>query len=99
MTYFEDNITSEVLEEVKYCTYEELGAHILTWNCNMVEPESLKPKDIEKLLNFSRKDVDIIIVCLQEMVELNSYNVILGNNETITQTWKKVLWNHLNEGN
>lgn len=48
------------------------------------------------MFNFSRDDVDIVIICLQEMVELNSYNVILGNNDTITQTWRKVLWNHIN---
>ena len=30
------------------------------------------------------------------MVELNSYNVILGNNETITEVWRKILWNHVN---
>ena len=65
----------------------------------MVEPETFKPKDVEKLLNFSRKDVDIVVVCLQEMVELNSYNVILGNNETITQTWRKVLWDNINQNN
>lgn len=30
------------------------------------------------------------------MVELNSYNVILGNNESIIQIWKEVLWDHIN---
>ena len=46
----------------------------------MVDPTVLQEKDLNKLFNFSRNDVDIVIVCLQEMVELNSYNVILGNN-------------------
>lgn len=65
----------------------------------MADPAALRPKDLEKLLNFSRPDVDIIVICLQEMVELNSYNVILGNNDSITQTWRKILWNHINEQN
>lgn len=36
--YFEDNIVSGVLDQTKYCTYEEFGAYIVTWNCNMVNP-------------------------------------------------------------
>ena len=63
----------------------------------MVDPESLKPKDLDRLLDFHPQDVDIIIVCLQEMVELNSYNVLLGNNDTITTMWRKVICNHLSK--
>lgn len=62
----------------------------------MVDPETLTAKDVERLFNFSREDVDIVIVCLQEMVELNSYNVILGNNDSVTQNWRKTLWSHIN---
>jgi hypothetical protein len=32
------------------------------------------------MFNFPRESADIVVICLQEMVELNSYNVILGNN-------------------
>lgn len=63
----------------------------------MVDPESLKPKDLDRLFDFHPQDVDIIVVCLQEMVELNSYNVLLGNNETITTIWRKIIWNYLNK--
>ena len=99
MEYFEDNITSEILrkEELKYCTHEEYGIYVVTWNCNMVDPTALQEKDLNKFLNFPRENVDFIVICLQEMVELNSYNVILGNNETITQAWRKVIYNHLHE--
>jgi hypothetical protein len=62
----------------------------------MVDPQSLKPKDFDRMLEFSREEVDIIIIGLQEMVELNSYNVLLGNNETITGIWKKTIINILN---
>lgn len=31
----------------------------------MVDPESLTSKDVERLFNFSREDVDIVVVCLQ----------------------------------
>ena len=68
---------------------------MLTWNCNMVDPESLKPKDLQRLFDFHPQDVDIIVVCLQEMVELNSYNVLLGNNDTITTTWRKIIYDYL----
>lgn len=46
ITYFEDNIATEVLQEIKYCTYEEFGIYIVTWNCNMVDPETLGDKDV-----------------------------------------------------
>ena len=70
MQYFEDNITTEILknQELKYCTHEEYGIYIVTWNCNMVDPSNLQERDLDKLLNFSRDDVDIIVICLQEMV-------------------------------
>lgn len=49
------------------------------------------------MFDFHPQDVDIIVVCLQEMVELNSYNVLLGNNDTITTHWRKIIWNYLNK--
>jgi hypothetical protein len=45
-------------------------------------------KDISVLFRFTRNDTDIVVVCLQEMVELNSYNVILGSNKSLIETWK-----------
>lgn len=36
--YFEDNITNDILDETKYCSYEEFGSYVLTWNCNIVDP-------------------------------------------------------------
>lgn len=36
------------------------------------------------------------MVCLQEMVELNSFNVLLGNNETIVDRWRKQIDRSLN---
>lgn len=46
----------------------------------MANPEQFSSDDVDKLFNFNREDVDIVVISLQEMVELNSYNVILGNN-------------------
>lgn len=67
-----------------YCKYSEIGIHAITWNCNMLDPDSLTLDDAKRFLSFDRDKVDLVVVCLQEMVELNSYNVILGNNESIT---------------
>jgi hypothetical protein len=39
----------------------------------------------------------MIVVCLQEMVELNSYNVLIGGNDTIVGQWRQVIERHLNE--
>jgi len=66
--YFEDNITRAVIEETKYCSYEEAVVYILSWNCNTVDPEKLTAKDKEKLFNFPVEKTDIVVVCLQEMV-------------------------------
>lgn len=95
--YFDDNITKAVLEEPKYCSYEEIVLYILTWNCNTVDPDKLTPKDKEKLFSFPVEQTDIVVICLQEMVELNSYNVLLGNNETIVSHWRRVIEKYLNE--
>lgn len=62
--YFEDNITN-VINESKYCTYNDFTAYVLTWNCNNVEPSKLSVKDREKLFAFNPDNVDVLIVCLQ----------------------------------
>jgi hypothetical protein len=78
-SYFDDNITRSVIEEVKYCTYEEAVMFVLTWNCNTVDPEKLHQRDREKLFAFPPDKTDILVICLQEMVELNSFNVLIGS--------------------
>ena len=95
--YFDDNITKNVLEEVKYCSYEEAVLFILTWNCNTVDPEKLTQKDKEKLFNFPVDKTDILVVCLQEMVELNSFNVLIGSNDKIVEHWRKMIEAYLGE--
>ena len=57
----------------------------------MVDPERLSPRDMEKLFNFPLEKTDILVVCLQEMVELNSYNVLLGNNEGVLGRWRAAI--------
>lgn len=54
--------------------------YAITWNCNMVDPSKLAPRDLDKLFNFPIEKTDIIVVCLQEMVELNGFNVVFGSN-------------------
>jgi synaptojanin len=95
--YFDDNIVASVLHEPKYCTYEELVLYSLTWNCNMVDPEKLLPRDLDRLFNFPIDKTDLVVVCLQEMVELNSYNVLMGNNSNVVGSWRKKVEKHLNE--
>lgn len=56
---------------------------MLTWNCNTVDPNKLTQKDKDRLFDFHVDKTDIVIICLQEMVELNSFNVLLGNNQNI----------------
>jgi hypothetical protein len=97
--YFDDNITRNVIEEVKYCTYEEAVVFVLTWNCNTVDPEKLPQRDREKLLAFPPDKTDIIVICLQEMVELNSFNVLIGSSENVLDRWRRMVETHLHEFN
>ncbi len=69
-----------ILKETRYCHYEEIIVYMLSWNCNMVDPQKLTAREMEKLFNFPIDKTDVVVVCLQEMVELSSYNVLLGNN-------------------
>lgn len=62
--YFEDNIAKGVIEEVKYCTYEETGIYFLTWNCSNVDPLKLSLKEKEKLF-FLPEGMDVVVICLQ----------------------------------
>jgi hypothetical protein len=32
-----------------------------------------------------------VVICLQEMVELNTYNVLIGSNKTSSQLWRERL--------
>lgn len=54
--------------------------YIVTWNCSMVDPLMLSPKERQKIFTFLDQDIDMVMFNLQEIVELNSYNVLLGNN-------------------
>jgi hypothetical protein len=71
--------------------------YILTWNCNMVNPNKLASRELDKLFNFPIDKTDLIVVCLQEMVELNSYNVLMGDNKSIVSEWRTVIENYLND--
>lgn len=64
---------------------------VLTWNCNTVDPEKLAQRDREKLLAFPPEKTDILVICLQEMVELNSYNVLIGSSENVLERWRKMV--------
>lgn len=50
------------------------------------------------MFNFQFDKTDIVVVCLQEMVELNSYNVLIGNNDRTVEGWKQMVEKYLNEG-
>lgn len=46
----------------------------------MVDPLRLTLTEKQKIFTFLDHDIDLVIFSLQEIVELNSYNVLLGNN-------------------
>jgi len=71
--------------------------YILSWNCNIVDPDKITARDLDKLFNFPIDKTDMIVVCLQEMVELSSFNVLMGNNINIVGRWKKMIEKHLSD--
>lgn len=70
--------------------------YIVTWNCSMVDPIGLKTKEKQKIFTFLDHDIDLVVFSLQEIVELNSYNVLLGNNDNILNDWSKTILECLN---
>ena len=62
----------------------------------MVDPLMLTPKERQKIFTFLDQDIDMVMFNLQEIVELNSYNVLLGNNENILGDWAKAILECLN---
>ena len=78
--YFDDNIGRKILDEMKYCTFNQVKMYIVTWNCSMVDPMMLSTKEKQKIFTFLDQDIDVVMFNLQQIVQLNSYNVLLGNN-------------------
>lgn len=71
--------------------------YTLTWNCNTVDPNKITIRDLDRLFNFPIDKTDMVVVCLQEMVELSSFNVLVGDNQDIVSKWQKVIEKHLND--
>ena len=66
--YFADNIGRKVLDEIQYCTFDEIKMYIVTWNCSMVDPLMLTPKERHKIFAFPDQDIDVVVFNLQEIV-------------------------------
>lgn len=91
--YFDDNIQRR-LEPTRFNSFSELGLFLFSWNCNQVNPSAV---DLSKLFDFPAEEVSIVVVCLQEIVELNTYNVLLGANKSTQQLWRERLEFHFRE--
>jgi hypothetical protein len=74
---------------------KDLSIFVMSWNCNACNPFSINSLNKEKLFNFNRGKVDLVLINLQEMVELNTSNV-MGNNEAVLIDWQKVIEESLN---
>lgn len=74
--YFEKNIKSR-LNEIEYCKFDQITLGVVTWNCAQVSPAEI---DLGSLLSLPEIP-SVLIVCLQEIIELSTYNVLLGGNK------------------
>lgn len=77
--------------EQQFCTYEKLSLFLVTWNLNGKFPSDIQ-KVQRELLDFKGyPPTDIVVVSLQEMVQLNTKNVLMTNNAKITQQWQDLM--------
>ena len=60
---------------------------IISWNCAQVSPTEI---DLGLLLEMPSLP-DILVICLQEVVELNTYNVLLGGTKNNENRWRQSL--------
>ncbi|EGR30560.1 hypothetical protein IMG5_129200 [Ichthyophthirius multifiliis] len=66
--------------EIEYTKSHDIKLFLCTWNVNSFEPSDFK-HNLLKIFNKNKQEAEIIIICLQELVELNSKNIMTSTNE------------------
>ena len=79
------------LDITEFCTISKLNFYVFSFNCNNLNPLSINELSKEKLLNFNRGKIDVVVFNLQEMVELNTYNVLITIDAEILGKWREII--------
>jgi hypothetical protein len=56
---------NKILDEMKYCTFDEVKMYVVTWNCSMVDPLMLSAQEKQKIFTFLDQDIDLVVINLQ----------------------------------
>lgn len=67
-----------------YSTHEELRVFMVTWNVGAIE-------DIKDIQDILRVEADIVIVGLQEMMTLNTKNIVYSNTNHNEEQWNSII--------
>ncbi len=62
-----------------------------------MNPLTINELSKELLFKFNRGKIDVVVVNLQEMVELSTYNVLVTIDEDIKTKWKELIAETLND--
>jgi hypothetical protein len=90
-------VDSMIVKEIdQYSENQKINIHLTTLNC-----AGKQPKDYKELLPIFRPSLqdqdgvypDILVVGLQEIVQLNMFNVLKGKNKTTIKEWEQLLSN------
>ncbi|KRX11057.1 Endonuclease/exonuclease/phosphatase [Pseudocohnilembus persalinus] len=94
---FDQQINGQLKKQVKdFCDFKPISVYVTSWNMNGKIPK-LGSNLMLNLFKFEGElNPDIVVIGLQEMVKLNTKNVIMtNNNDKITNQWKMELQNSL----
>ena len=56
----------------------------MSWNCAQISPTEI---DLGILLEMPAQP-EILVICLQEVIELSTYNVLLGGSKGVENKWR-----------
>jgi len=78
----------------EFAYYQDFTVFVTTWNVANFNPS--KTYDLTDLFNFEGNEApDVIAIGLQEIVELNASNIVVGADNTAELIWKEVLIENL----
>lgn len=65
--------------EADYCSYERISVRICSWNVAAQNPFDCIESVASKWLGFPDEESDLIVICLQEIIDLNARTFIQSN--------------------
>eukprot|EP01017_Pseudomicrothorax_dubius_P025277 TRINITY_DN2710_c0_g1_i5.p1 TRINITY_DN2710_c0_g1~~TRINITY_DN2710_c0_g1_i5.p1 ORF type:complete len:702 (-),score=177.91 TRINITY_DN2710_c0_g1_i5:138-2243(-) len=82
------------LREREFASFEKISVFTATWNVGSFTPPA--SYDLRRLLDFEgQPPPDLVVICLQEIIDVNPKNVLVSTNEPTIQLWVNVLTDNL----